>query len=231
MAAPTIQATTSSAEVNANNITITKPTGATTGDIWLAIVSWTGSAGSPTLTGFNDMILNAYAESTDGVDYKSITAFERVIDGSEGATASITFSTTPFAAAVSILIRGAANAVHEAGSIHEVSGYSLTRQLTTLTTLGADRLLIGANTQFTTTTLDNTPSGWTAGVTSNLLWTWNKTQAVAGASGTTTFSSGSVFELNASITIAYAFGTGGSVLSSVIGRHTPGTIASQNVRR
>lgn len=230
MAAPTIQATTSSAEVNANNITITKPTGATTGDIWLAIVSWTGSSGNPALTGFNNMA-DAYAESTNTIDYKSITGFERVIDGSEGATASITFTTTPFAAAVSILIRGAANAVHEAGSIHEVSAYSLTRQLTTLTTLGADRLLIGANTQFTTATLDNTPSGWTAGVTSNYLWTWNKTQAVAGASGTTTFSSGSVFELNASITIAYAFGTGGSVLSSVIGRHTPGTIASQNVRR
>lgn len=202
---PILQSTTQASEVYSTSITITKPSGVAVGDVIVIAVRTVNNGVTTSLSGFTQQVDGS---STDSTDYNNLDIWTRVADGSEASTFSVALSSLTYSAAVAFRVSGSSGTI-TAAKFDTNAGYTQSRRLPTVTTPSAFNLLIGVHTLFYTTVLGTTPAGWTASVVATktggeVMWSFQKNAAAAGATGNTDFDETGVFELPVAGVIALA---------------------------
>lgn len=161
------------------NVTVTKPSGMSTGDaVFVVVVAYDNASVTATPNGWTPTnTLTAVRESTTEVI--NIFGFVRKIDGSEGASFQTDLSASVYRGAVAIPITGLGSTVYDtAGS---TNGRASSQTLAGLTTANANELLIGVKAGYNqAVTVD--PSNWTARLTyDTVIEFYDRTVAGAGA--------------------------------------------------
>jgi hypothetical protein len=178
--------------------TISKPTGVAAGDLLTVFVNVQNAAASLAVTGFTSR-----AVATSGSEQRG-ALFDRVADGSEGSTFTITTTAGTQLSAVALRISGVDAAPFDANATDDSGGgYVLERSFDTVTTtVDGDIVLgfLGGRQALDTTTV----SGWTLTLNAGPQnYVYSKTQTTAGATGVTNFNQPTTFDAWCSITAAY----------------------------
>lgn len=199
------------------SLSITKPASIAVGDLIVVLTAhYTAGVSASSVTGFTR---RGSVTTTDGTDTLIITAFDRIADGTEGATFALTLSGTTNVQAAALRVTGASSSPYVTMSTWASNGYKLERRLPSVTTTSANNLLIGWHHAWYGTN-SNAPSGWTAQYTDqNDAYLYNKVASAAGATGNTDFDDASTYNLTASIVLAYKGSTpssGYSVLDPTV---------------
>jgi hypothetical protein len=226
---PSIRSTSTAASDIASSLTFDKPTGAAVGDTMVVFVhgvSFGVNTQPTTLTGWTQ---EATGNVVSGTDYSWIEVWSKDVDGTEGANFTVSFtggtSTYPFANC--FCVQDTAGV--DTASSYSPPDYTLTRQLPGLTTSQDNELLLAGYGLLYVTVPTTSPSGWTPNNGRTFLWTFTKDAATAGAVSTTSFDDPADYELPPAVTIAMLPVANTPI--HVLGRYTPGTVQSSNVRR
>jgi hypothetical protein len=201
---PVVASTSTRAKLfvpSGDTTTITKPTGVSTGDLLLVFVNYESLPNTITVTGFTQRIVSL---STGGGFDQETRLFERIADGTEGASFTINVPTTGTQiSAIAARITGASASPHDVSNTTSSSGnYWLEHQFASLTTTTNNDLMIGFLGGGSA--LDNsTISGWTLNTNTTETYMYSKTVATAGSTGVTNFDQPTTFDLWASISVAY----------------------------
>lgn len=183
------------------SLAVNKPAGVTTGDRVSIYVSWVTFAGASinTPSGFTSV---QSVNSNDTSDFNRLTLFEKVLDGSEGSSFTITFTAATYITIVAVGIDS--TSARDATATWTNTAYTANRKLPGLTTAGATRTMVGAYSTYFTPSPTTSPAGWTALDSQGNLFLFYKQVPSAGATGDTNFNDPVVFELPVAITAAYA---------------------------
>lgn len=205
MAIPVVASTATSLATTTSPLAVTKPSGMASGDIWVALVGSTGSGNTVSMpAGWNERIS---AISISGADNLRLTLFDRKCDGSEGASVNATgaLGSGPYLWAHSARLTGCDQTTwFDTATETENSGYILGRDLPSIGTGGADRLLIACLSRWYTASLDTQPSEWTNIVSNvDLMDTWSRSAASAATYDTASFDDAGDWELWSAVVGAY----------------------------
>ena len=201
---PVVASTSTKAKLfvpSSSSTTITKPSGVATGDLLLVFVNYETVPNSLTVTGFTERIVST---STGGGFDCEGRLFERIADGSEGASFTINVVTTGTqVSAIAARITGASATPHDVSNTTSSNGnFWLERQFASLTTTTNNDLMIGflgGGLALDTTTI----SGWTLNTNTTETYMYSKTVPTAGSTGATDFNQPTTYDLWASISVAY----------------------------
>ena len=210
MAAPAY-ANTGTPDYDEGAVTLTpgKPSSTASGDLLLMVVNlweWGVFGVSPSVTSAPSgwtAITNSTQAAGDGYNWVRQYAYYRIADGSEGSTFSVGVSCSGGSAYVH-RYTGASGV--DVSASWSGGAWTLSRRLTSVTTTGSDRLVVGAFFSFAGENDSPAPSGWTKdyseGITDDSGFVWSKTAASAGATGNTDFNETDNYTLRVGITIA-----------------------------
>lgn len=186
-----------------------KPSSTASGDLLLMVVNlweWGVFGVSPSVTSAPSgwtAITNVTQAAGDGFNWVRQYAYYRIADGSEGSTFSVGVSCSGGSAYVH-RYTGASGV--DVSASWSGGAWTLSRRLTSVTTTGSDRLVVGAFFSFAGENDSPAPSGWTKdyseGGADDTGFVWSKTAASAGATGNTDFDETDNYTLRVGITVA-----------------------------
>ena len=222
MPAPSVAAATSNVIASGTVLTLTKPGTPAVGDLLVACVG--DYDVSNTITPPGGWTERTTTDHT-GTEATYTTLFERVVDGTEGATLDFNFGgSANYLTGAMLLVTGADTSAPYDTHASAASRSSTAVDLPAVTTTVADTLLLSFQIGYNAA-VSVAPSGWTQQVNwDTVCYAWSRSAASAGVQGSWAFTLASLSTLACAV-VAYKPPGGGpsTVLSPLLGRYVPFT--------
>jgi hypothetical protein len=186
MAAPVVASKTSAGPSGFadTSLSINKPTGVASGDLLVLVVigtNFSNSTHSFSCSGFTSRRKNTNA------GYAAVEIFDRIADGSEGSSFSISITNGAYTSAALFRVTGASSSPFDTSAADDsAGGFDADHNIPSLTLAEADELVIAGLSNWNDLLSSSPPSGWVEEYQVDYGYFFSKSFSASGATGSTT---------------------------------------------